>query len=548
MAVKRLYLIFIISIIVGCKKQEKKFPPISLPKNLITKNKKLTKKEKETWFLKDILSDTIPGLSLERLRDSFQFKNPEKRIIVAVLDTEVDIDHNVIKNNVWVNKGEIPDNGVDDDKNGYIDDINGWNFLGAKNGENNTFTSYSYTRVVKKLAPKYENLKDTKNIDSVEYNYYLAAKERFEKMKKYAKEDIDYANMLINSLNNVENHLTKYFPKKQFNIASLDSLKELYPNDQELQRSILIKSNFINYGFSRQYMNNYKLKAEAREVKMLNLDYDERALTEDDPEDINDIFYGNNLVSNNTDFFYHGTEISGSILSVNDKVDIMSVCITPVGNENDKDIAVGIKYAVDNGASIINMSFGKRFSIHTQWVLDAMKYAEEHNVLIVSSAGNWNYDLNEVNNYFPNDNINNGKEYVNNFILVGGITSKLNKEFRYVNSNYGNIDVDAFAPAQDIYTTFPNNISRLDTGTSLAASLTSGIASLIYQQYPNLKAAQIKQILMDSGLEFKLEVNNPDKENKEKTIPINKLSKSGKVINAYNALIMADSISNLKKL
>ena len=548
MAVKRIYLIFIISIIVACKKQEKKFAPISLPKNLITKNKELTKKEKETWFLKDILSDTIPGLSLERLRDSFQFKNPEKRIIVAVLDTEVDIDHNVIKNNVWVNKDEIPDNGVDDDKNGYIDDINGWNFLGAKNGENNTFTSYSYTRVVKKLAPKYKNLKDTDSIDSEEYNYYLAAKKRFEKMKKYAKEDIDYSNMLINSLNNVESHLAKYFPKKQFKIVSLDSLKKLYPNDKELQRSILIKSNFINYGFSRQYMNNYKLKAEAREVKMLNLDYDERALTEDDPEDINDIFYGNNLVSNNTDFFYHGTEISGSILRVNDKVDIMPVCITPVGNESDKDIAVGIKYAVDNGASIINMSFGKRFSINTQWVLDAMKYAEEHNVLIVSSAGNWNYDLNKVNNYFPNDNINNGKEYVNNFILVGGITSKLNKEFRYVNSNYGNIDVDAFAPAVDIYTTFPNNISRLDTGTSLAASLTSGIASLIYQQYPNLKAAQIKQILMDSGLEFKLEVNNPDIEKIEKTIPINKLSKSGKVINAYNALIMADSISNLKKL
>lgn len=252
MAVKRIYLIFIISIIVGCKKQEKKFAQISLPKNLITKKKELTKKEKETWFLKGILSDTIPGLSIERLRDSFQFKNPEKRIIVAVLDTEVDIDHNVIKNNVWVNKDEIPDNGVDDDKNGYIDNINGSNFLGAKNGENNTFTSYSYTRVVKKLAPKYEHLKDTDSIDSEEYNYYLAAKKRFEKMKKYAKEDIDYSNMLINSLNNVENHLTNYFPKKQFNIASLDSLKELYPNDKELQRSILIKSNFINYGFSRQ--------------------------------------------------------------------------------------------------------------------------------------------------------------------------------------------------------------------------------------------------------------------------------------------------------
>ncbi len=351
--------------------------------------------------------------------------------------------------------------------------------------------------------------------------------------------------MINNSLTNVEKHLSSYFPEKKYDINSLDSLKLVYPNDKKLQETILIKSNFIKFGFSRNYINDYKLKADKRISKLLNLTFNNRKVTGDNPEDINDINYGNHLVSKNIDVFKHGTEIAGTILSVNKQnIKIMPVCISPYGDETDKDIAVAIKYAVDNGAKIINMSFGKEFSSHKEWVFDAIRYAEQRNVLIVSSAGNSGYNLNNNNNYYPNDNINNGKQVSNNFLLVGGISNNLNNKLLYSNSNYGNIDVDLLAPAVDIYTSFPSNKNDYDTGTSLASAITSGVASFIYQNQPKLKVSEIKNILMDSGLELTLKVNTPSKDNKNKTTPINRLSKSGKVLNLYNALILADSIAN----
>ncbi|WP_417784569.1 S8 family serine peptidase [Tenacibaculum sp.] len=509
----------------------------------------LSEKEKKEWYIKDVLIDSIPGISLHRVYDSIlvNHNNEEgKEIIIAILDSEIDIDHEELKNNIWKNIDEIPGNGIDDDNNGYIDDVYGWNFLGNSKGDNNNFTSYEYTRYLKKYnsnfkGKKYEEIEPK---DSILFRNYLRAIDKYESQLKYAKEDLEYGNMLSSSMKNVKKEIAKFISYTDYTIKDLDSLKNIFPNNKELQEAIIIRSNFIKYSFTQNYIDNYKLNAEERINKLLNLKFDDRKITGDDSEDINDINYGNSFVNKNINLFTHGTEVAGTILNLKNKnVKIMPVCVSPMGDEHDKDIALGIRYAVDNGAKVINMSFGKEFSLHTEWVFDAFKYAEKHNVLIVSSCGNSKYNLTNYNDYYPNDNINNGKEVCDNFILVGGITNNLSKKILYRHSNYGSIDVDVFAPADDIYTTTPNNGYKLDSGTSLASAITSGVAGLIYSYYPNLTASQVKHILMNSGLEYTFEVATPTKEDKKKTTPFNKLSKSGKVLNAYNAFIMADSIS-----
>jgi cell wall-associated protease len=203
-----------------------------------------------------------------------------------------------------------------------------------------------------------------------------------------------------------------------------------------------------------------------------------------------------------------------------------------------------IKYAVDNGAKVINMSFGKEFSMYPEWVHKAFKYAEKHNVLIVSSCGNDGKKLDNDFQKYPNDNIFKGKKEVSdNFLFVGASTINLNKELKASYSNYSNKYVDLFAHGNDIYTALPNNKHNFNGGTSLASAITSRVAALLFSYYPNLTASQVKHILMDSGLEYDIEVSTPTKDDKNKMTAFNQLSKSGKVLNAYNAFIMADSIS-----
>ncbi len=544
---KNFLLIIIVVLFIRCN-SKKSYSKIKLPQkiSLFQKKSPLSEEDKKNWYLKDIITDSISGISLKRAYDSLLHNKKGKEVIIAVLDSEIDINHKDFQNYIWKNQDEIPNNGIDDDKNGYIDDIHGWNFLGNKKGENASFTSYAYTRVLKKYGSIFngKTIKDFTTKDSLLFLEYSRAKEKYKSRVEYAKEDLDYADMLLGSMANVKKILSLYFLDKKYTLEDLDSLKKVFPKNKKLQDAITIRSNFIKYGFTQNYMNNYKLSAEERTNKLLNLEYNDRKIIGDNSNDIKDINYGNNLINKNISLFEHGTEVAGSILSIKNKnIKIMPVCISPFGDEHDKDIALAIRYAVDNGANIINMSFGKEFSLHPKWVFDAFKYAERHNVLIVSSAGNSRYNLNIKNDYYTNDNLDNGKEVTDNFLLVGGISNKLNNKFLYSSTNYGNIDVDLFAPADDIYTTLPYNKYKYDSGTSLASAITSGVAGLLYSYFPDLTASQVKQILMDSGLEYTFKVKTPTKEDKNKMTPFNQLSKSGKVVNAYNALLMAEEVS-----
>ncbi|WP_290701459.1 S8 family serine peptidase [Lacinutrix sp.] len=389
-------------------------------------------------------------------------------------------------------------------------------------------------------------LKDSLNF--IKYNY---SKSKLSRKIKSVPEEIEYANNVSKWKNEAKEPIIKYFNYSndiKFSTEVLDNLKTLHPKDSVLNKNIRILSGFIANGYTDEYLESLKKNAAELLQKQLNIEYNEREFLGDNPNDINDINYGYGKVNNNVDIYSHGTIVTGVILKGTPEIKIMPLNIIGHGSSYDKDIAIAIRYAVDNGAKVINMSFGKMNSLHKEWVDDAIKYAEKNNVIIISAAGNYCKNTDSLIDFlYPDDRDSNENEFASNFMKVGGSTRFPNENLKYNYSNYGAMNVDVFAPAEEIYTTFPDNSYRFDTGTSLASAVTSKVAALLFSYYPNLTATEVKQIIMDSGIEYTFPVKMPTKENKNSTLPFNKLSKSGKIVNAYNALIMADSISKRNK-
>jgi subtilisin family serine protease len=285
----------------------------------------------------------------------------------------------------------------------------------------------------------------------------------------------------------------------------------------------------------------------------LNVDFDGRKIVGDNPYDLMDLGYGDGNPKNRVISESHGTHVAGIIAAERDNglgvngvannVEIMSIRAVPNGDEYDKDIALGIRYAVDNGAQIINASFGKSYSLNSDWVYDAIKYAAANDVLIVHAAGNDGLDLDDPKNTnFPNDQADNkGTEIADNLITIGALNGKYGSEMVASFSNYGKMNVDVFAPGGNIYSTMPENNYEFQGGTSMAAPMVSGIAALIRSYYPKLTASEVKRVLIESGLSTSASVILAG--DTEKTKPFDQASKSGKMVNAYNALIMASNMS-----
>jgi subtilisin family serine protease len=296
-----------------------------------------------------------------------------------------------------------------------------------------------------------------------------------------------------------------------------------------------------------------QLKAVERINKLLNLDYNDREPIGDlYPDDLNYLNYGNNVVNFNTSLLDHGTLVAGVIAAnrVNDigakgitnAVKIMPLSISAYGDEHDKDMTLAIRYAVDNGASIINISSGKNFSLHQQWVNEAIKYAAKNDVLIITSAGNDGLDLDERNIFnYPNDTDDRDKEISNNFIKVGSSAYAIGESLFDTGSNYGQREVDIMAPGVEILTTAPLRDQYVSkSGTSFAAPIVTGIAALIRSYYPKLTAEEVKNIILESGVKYTLDVNISKDEEQPKMVPFTSLSRSGKIANAYYALKYAE--------
>ncbi|NVK52040.1 MAG: S8 family serine peptidase [Flavobacteriaceae bacterium] len=529
--------------IVGCKSVSSIPVPKGVDNTVVISAKKvpLTKDEKKSWGHADLATDTIPGMSLAK---AYQFLAGKKgvEVVVGVVDSGTDLKHQDLKANAWVNKKEIPNNGKDDDKNGYVDDINGWNFLGAIYKEN-----YESDRI----------LMNPKLVDDATYKEIKAA---FDKKVASAKTNKSRFNQMLQGVEFADKTIATYLKKKDY---TKDDVAAIKTEDANLKQSVNIAMQMYGFGLTSLSQAINEIKKEIKKAddlvsgKTLKTDY--RKELGDDANDFSTKFYGDNKSGHTTKDEAHGTHVSGIIGAIRNNnvgmngvannVKIMAVRAVPDGDEYDKDVALAIRYAVDNGAKVINTSFGKAYSPHKQWVWDAIKYAAEKDVLIVNAAGNDAKDI-DVEKTYPNDSKDLKTEIADNVITIGASTYNYNEKLPASFTNYGKLNVDIFAPGYQIYSTTPEDEYQYFSGTSMAAPSTAGVAALIRSYYPKLSASQVKHILMNSGTKINIDVTKPGSASRANPkgikVPFAKLSVTGRVVNAYNALKMAEKMVNGK--
>ncbi|MBP0902914.1 S8 family peptidase [Mariniflexile gromovii] len=506
--------------------------PVENIDNTPLKVSELTEKEKHNWGHLDLVKDTIPGMSVDKAYTELIKNKKGNTVIVAVIDSGIDIDHEDLNDVIWTNKGEIPNNGKDDDNNGYIDDVHGWNFLGDGYNE-----QLEYVRILASGDTTNPDYAEAEALYKEEYQKWLGRKTQYDQIYQQIK--------------SADDAISKHLGKKDYTKQEVKAIKT---EDQTLLQATQVANYMFNNGMDSMADALKEITEGLESINdrlnyNLNKDFNGR-VNGDDPNNMNNKFYGNGNVKPVKKSESHGTHVAGIIAAernngkgangVANNVKIMSIRAVPNGDEYDKDVALAIRYAVDNGAKVINGSFGKSFSPHSDWVRDAIKYASDKDVVFVHAAGNDSKNV-DVESNFPDDNIN-GQEISNSYIRVGALEPKYGSNIVASFSNYGKQNVDIFAPGAKVYSTTPENEYDTKGGTSMAAPAVAGIAALIRSYYPKLTAAQVKQIIMDSGLAIKTKVVVGGDTSNVK--PFADIVKSGKIANAYNALIMAAQMAN----
>lgn len=535
--------VVVVSTLVGCSSVSK----IPVPKgtntvvNIQAKKGALTDAEKKNWQHLDLATDTIPGMSVNKAYDFLKGKKGVE-VIVGVVDSGTDLKHEDLKDVAWVNKKEVAENGKDDDGNGYVDDINGWNFLGDSYKEH-----LEYERIL--MNPSITNAEEL-----------AAVKKYHAEKKKEAEGNKARYTQILSGIIFSKDALEKHLGKSDFTIEEVEAIKTA---DTDLNEAINMAKRMNGYGMSlteaKKELSELVEKAD-KILKEENLKTDYRTVVGDNAYDIKDKpGSGNNKTGHTEKGEAHGTHVSGIIAAsrnngkgmdgVANNVKIMAVRSVSDGDEYDKDVALGIRYAVDNGAKVINTSFGKPFSPNKEWVYDAIKYAAKKDVLIVNAAGNDGKNI-DVEKTFPNDAPDLENEISDNFLTVGAMSANFDKNLPASFSNYGKKNVDVFAPGVKIYSTTPEGEYKKFSGTSMASPSTAGVAALIRSYYPQLTASQVKHIIMNSGTQISFDVLKPGSRSaanpEGELVPFSSLSVSGRIVNAYNALLMADKMVNGK--
>ena len=514
-----------------------------------------TKSIPKEWHLLDPEQDQFQGISIERTYNSLLKDQPSKTVVVAVIDSGVDINHEDLMGSIWINEDEIPDNGIDDDNNGYIDDVHGWNFIGGKDGNVNEDTD-ELTREYVRLKKMFEGVDDNKipKRQKSEYENYQRTKAKFEKLVEKNTEQYELYNNLYKNVS-----LSVDTLKTLIGVATLS--KEAVEQFNSSEPTLLFAKGFVlnifrNIGPENdleEFLSELKEAADhfERIVKYgYNEEFDPRSIVGDDYNNPYEKGYGNNDVRGPDAM--HGTHVAGIIAAnrkneigsrgIADNVKIMSVRAVPNGDERDKDVANAILYAVDNGAQVINMSFGKSTSPLKEVVDKAVKYAERKGVLLIHAAGNDSDDI-DVKKNFPNRFYTDGTE-VKNWIEVGASSFGADADFVGSFSNFGKKSVDVFAPGVEIFSTLPDNKYKKLDGTSMACPVTTGVAALLFSYFPELTALEVKQILLESTRKFdNLTVSKPGNKGEAR---FSELSKTGGLINAYQAVQLAQDFKHKK--
>ncbi len=507
------------------------------------------------WYNMDPKLNKVEGVSIDKAYNVLlKSKTAKKKIIVAVIDGGVDTAHIDLKGKIWKNTNEIPGNNKDDDNNGYIDDVYGWNFIGNSKGENIITENYEYIRILKKLYPLFKNIKSTDAVPTEQqndYKLYLSCKTKYDaELAKYTEEKNNIEKS-EKKLNEAENTIKEYLKKDNFTQQEVEKISSTNEEISKSQKNLLV---LYKKGITLKSIAAMKKRTSLYLEKYLNLEYNPRDIVGDDPENITDTKYGNNNVKGPQS--EHGTLVAGIIAAdrnnnigingIAEDVQIMALRVVPDGDERDKDVALAIRYAVDNGANIINMSFGKAFSPQKKFVDDAIKYAGDHNVLLIHAAGNDGMNNDSIEHY-PSKKINDGT-YAKTMINVGTSNLKPDNDYAAYFSNYGQ-SIDLFAPGVNIISLYPENKYAKANGTSFSCPVVSGVAALVWSYYPEITALQLKNVLLNSVTSHaKMKVKNPAKNSSTKTeISFSKLCKTGGSINAYKALKAAAKLTKHKK-
>lgn len=518
------------------------------------------------WFHKDPEVDGMNGVSTDLSYEKLLKDKASQTVIVAIIDSGVDVEHEDLRENIWVNEDEIPDNGIDDDKNGYVDDIHGWNFIGGSDGKNVGPDTYEVTRLYKKLKYRYQNADPEKLNKSqlAEYENFVKYKDEVEGKKASAENNynkiMENEVLLIGAIDG----LRKALGDKEITI---ENIRAINSGEQSIMIGKSIAENFIQEGEKLESFDiiTDEINAQLGEAKThyknqmdfaYNPEFNSRLIIGDNYDDPLEKSYGNNDVEGPDAF--HGTHVAGIVGAVRNNeigmngiannVQIMSVRTVPDGDERDKDVANAIRYAVDNGASIINMSFGKGFSWNKQIVDDAVRYANKKDVLLVHAAGNDGKN-NDFTDNFPNNTYDKkkffGKREAANWIEVGALNWEQGENLAAPFSNYGQLEVDVFAPGMAIYSTIPGNQYQDAQGTSMASPVVAGVATVIRSYFPSLTAAQVREVIMASSVKKSVQVKKPGS---DEMVNFSDLSRTGGIVSLEKAIELASKTKGKKKV
>ncbi len=507
----------------------------------------------KNWYGLDAKVDGYYGISLDQAYQFLKGKK-SKTVIVSTIDSGIDTIQADLKDILWTNPHEKKGNGKDDDKNGFVDDIHGWNFIGGARGLCDCRETSEEVREYERLKPKYGNVEPAAT-DQKEYTYWLHVKHLRDSTVGKAQAELKQLTPIMSALVETSGIIKKALKLRADQSFTITDLERWTPANDTLRDVKYLWTSTLNS--TGETITSSKLLKDYSDYYTkinndVNPDLDVRKRTVgDDPNVRNNMPYGNNILK--LDQSFHGTMVAGfigairnngyGINGVADNVRIMPVIASPDGDEYDKDVANAIYYAVNNGAKIINMSFGKKLSPHKEWVDGAFKYAAAHDVLLVTASGNDSQNVDDGQD-FPNDTFADGSA-TDNVINVGASGPKANESLAADFSNYGKKNVDVFAPGVKVTSVTINAETETEDGTSFSSPITAGIAALVLEYYPELSARQLKQVILQSAKPLNgYLVNKPG--TKEK-VDFTTLSKTGGIVNAYEALLIASKMKGERK-
>lgn len=507
------------------------------------------------WPYLDPTLDSVAGISLNKAYNLLRGRQSVP-VTVGVLDSGVDLEHPDLRAVLWTNPKEQPGNGVDDDHNGYVDDLHGWNFMGAPDGTTYEYDQPEITQTYLLWRGTYDNANRAtlSPTQQRQYDTYQQAKKLFLPRYKAALPQL-LAFSDTTRFWQTANRLRALLPDSATSQAAIRSADVGSDSVAVAVRQALSRAYQPQYGpfttylqLIRQHFDRFMLIAGGEGLIAYNPAYNARRSVGDNPANLSERYYGNPavVIGNSAELGLHGSHVAGiigasrgngiGIDGVADNVRIMSVAVVPAnGDERDKDIANGIRYAVDNGAKVLNMSFGKRLSPFKEQVDAAIRYALDHDVIIVHAAGNNGEDLDKTTN-FPSAIDEQGRR-APNVLTVGNSTRYLNNRLAAASSNYSMRQVDLFAPGTDINSTVPHNRYAVFSGTSMAAPHVAGVAALLRAYFPQLTAVQVCEILRESAYRPSTVVNRPGRSGD--LTPFSNLSQTGGLLNAAAAVQLA---------